>query len=140
MQEIITTATMGDRRTSFVDEILTYTNKNLALYAGANLDPYAIHFARLMLEDYKLSVQAQRMYNNALNNLDAYTTPDDRLQFGWSGLHLIKTCMVHSFSYEHRMLCSAMTECFSEDYTAAVLAALGKEYERQTEMVPHVRL
>ena len=129
---------MGDRRASFVDETLIYTNKHLSQFAGADLNPYAIHFARLMLEDYKLSIQAQRIYNRALNNLPAYSTPDDNLQFGWSSYSLIKMGVIHSLSYEHRMLCSAMTECFSEEYTAAVLAALGKECEALVETSPHV--
>lgn len=118
------------------DETATYSQRVLSQLSGANIDPFTLHFSRITFKDFKLSVQAQRNFNTALNNLPAFKTPDEDVQLGWGPSHVLHNPRVHVFGYDHLMLSSAMVECFSEEYAAAVISTLAKRHETDAVVSP----
>jgi len=121
-----------------LDIPLSFTNRLLSQFTGAKVEPFTINYARLLVDDVNLSASGQRNYNNGLNNLPLYRTPDENLQFGWSMSHLLRNRAIHIYSYEHLMLCSALGEGFSEKYGAAVWSQIGKKFKEKVEVTPHI--
>lgn len=107
-------------------------------FAGARTNPYAIQVARQICTNFKLSVNGQRRLNRALNDLPCLDTSDDRLWFGWSYEHIIRSPRAHQTAYEHLAIVITLAECFHETYAAEVFNEMAKAALPPAQTAPHI--
>lgn len=111
---------------------------HLEQFAGARTNPYAIQVARQICSNFKLSVNGQRRLNRALNDLPCLEALDERLWFGWSYGHVIRSPRAHQTAYEHLAIVITLAECFHETYAAEVFNEMARAALSPTQTTPHI--
>ncbi|RMZ90898.1 hypothetical protein DV736_g1867, partial [Chaetothyriales sp. CBS 134916] len=122
-----------------VDTEYKFSTELLSQFCGARTEPYTAHVSNVMCRDLKVSTKGQRNINNALNNLPIYTTPDERLTFGWATENLVRSRMMQTGAYEHLASMVALSECFHETFAALVMFEMAEMKQGSEDITPHFR-
>lgn len=126
--------------THFVDlkHVSQIDQRVLSQCSGAEIDIYCQWVVMVVSQQLKQSIEGQRRINTALNNLNVYLLPDEKVQLGWTYEHALKNQGVHDGGYEHLAIEVLLTEAFHDErYAARVLHELAIAYAGPEDIVPH---
>lgn len=107
------------------------STSSLQIFSGSLVDPYANHVASIMCKDLKPGPQGQRLVSSALSNLPNFTTPDEKLSFGWGDGGIVR-------NYEHFAILAALVESFHSSWAAEICHEWAKSIAGPNDILPHL--
>lgn len=117
---------------------VTCTVGVLGRCAAAGVDPYSVVVGQKIAQGFPLGVQGEKNVQQALSDLNVYSGFANAIYFGFSIRSFVRTLGLTNEGRSLLSICSALSECFPEDFAAEVVHNIILSYDPLTNLRPSV--